>query len=1629
MATQIGTLLIEMSANVARLQKDMDDAKSVVGSAMGHVKDSVESAKKAIVGMGMGMAAAFTIDAFRSGINSAIDSMAELEKAAQKAGVSVESLSGLKSIAKLSGTGLDEAAAGLQKLAKAMDLAAEGGEKQRAAFAKLGVEYQNSDKTLRESSGTLLDVAKALDKMESGTQRVALAQEILGKSGANLLPFLMDMADIGELVGKTTTEMAAMAYAYEKQLVKLEARKKTLYMTIAKELLPVYVDFNDMLLKSSNLMMMANDKAKGLAEQNYLQEWARAGATAVAMMLDMFDGVGRVVMIIGKAIGALAAQMAALASGNFQGALAIAEAYDSERKAIWDNYTALKNTSALQDEFAKRDAGGKTVKGRPGNGDPVVNPDGNTTAQKISEYEKLTKVINEKLAAEQAEYEGGVALTESQKFALKIMTDLRDGTLKLTDSQKENVASLIDQYLTIDKANNAKKEQIKWAAEWRAAQGRETKSLADQIRKESDHIETLGLTKAQQDALAASKTDLLAIAKDEEAQTLTNAAAYAGPLRDAYIDAANAASAQAEQLRELANLKRQSAGKEIAVQQAKESTDAWKKFGDDIERALTDSLFRSFESGKGFGQTFVDSLKATLQSAALKLVIQYTVNGAGSIVGAAANALFGTSFGSGGSGGGGTDYGSLASIGSTAWNMYQGGTGGVAGYGVSALGSLTGNGTVQAYGAGMQMTATQAANAAALYTQAANAATTASTNLTLAATAAEAEGQVALATYLKSQAAEKVVEAGAMETTGTGLTSGSSAAGTVAWVAAIVMAMKMSSDAWKAGVRWDGTYDFTNDPIKGGPSGPHHERQNQVASAIFGKDFANSEFFATVSGNALSQLVHNMAWGGAITTGVPDMRGRFSESGNGFTNGQTGQEITEHGGWFTSTKRWWEWKDISPELDKQMDIMYLSISNALLSIGDLFSDNTMLDKIKSFSIDIRLASNDSTLTTVAEQLTEAMGNLFFPSVQALRHAASTDGKTAAESWSDALGRIITETQAVSRIFDLLGKSLVDSFGPNKADSILKASDNLVTLFGSVDNLNSSFGSYYSNFYTGSEQTAQAWKDMGKAFDLMGIAMPTTREGFRALVDGLDLTTLSGQITFKGLMDLQSGFSALTPAMDSASTAVEKLTITAQQMESATATLSKYLTPGQQRANSLAAIKSTAASNGVTLDDASMDNLSRATVADFATYVQAVSKDTTEAGKKMFVALAAIAPLFETLAKNSPAISALNTSIKSLQATADGIITTYGDVVSAMKEINPPVKTLVETWRDSKSKLAGLQSTFDAFFGTSVVNADKLLSTLTTQRAIFATGAQTADANAENMRVSAMTPEQRANFWKAKEGQLWAGLGNADDKGAEINKIMTAYSNRRTAELELLTSRQNALNDTTKTGLNDQLTTWQTTLSVIQRSKSLVKEIDQYIGSLAFGDLTALGYTDQLSAASSLYGTTLGGARAGDVDAMGNLTGNASAYLQEARDYYGAGTTDYANIYNQVVGEIGALGGSLTTDTTAAESEITTLTKAISGLTNTLPEDISRAFSNETADGYEAISDALTAGKNYTETKLAEQNGLLKTQITLLQAVIDGQQAQIAQQEGNHGQVLIELGQQTARLNTIESNGTLAVTAP
>ena len=167
----------------------------------------------------------------------------EMGKAAQRVGLQVEELSRLAYAADLSGLSLAQLEQGLVNLSRQMVNNSE-------SIEALGIDLRDADGNLRATEEVLFDVADALAAVPEGAERTALAMELFGRSGAQLLPMLAGGAEglrgmteeakrLGREISGATAEAAS---EFHDNLARLRSTVSGLWAQIAEELAPILAE-------------------------------------------------------------------------------------------------------------------------------------------------------------------------------------------------------------------------------------------------------------------------------------------------------------------------------------------------------------------------------------------------------------------------------------------------------------------------------------------------------------------------------------------------------------------------------------------------------------------------------------------------------------------------------------------------------------------------------------------------------------------------------------------------------------------------------------------------------------------------------------------------------------------------------------------------------------------------------------------------------------------------------------------------------------------------------------------------------------------------------------------------------------------------------------------------------------------------------------------------------------------------------------------------------------------------------------------------------------------------------------------------------------------------------------------
>jgi hypothetical protein len=345
-----------MAADLAATASLVITAKDQTAEAFAGVKRGIGDLKGALTGIHaqiVALGGALGVGLFARAIKDAIDYADQLDDLAQKTGISVEALGGLGYAAKQEGIGLEGLAKGAQKLSVLMAEAAAGTDRAQGVFASMGIAVSKSDGSLAELDDTLIAVADRFASYADGPAKAALAQELFGKTGADLIPFLnlggeklREMVEEYKKYGGVSTETAQRAGAFNDTLEKIRLMSGAFMRTLAAELLPVLQVF-------ANLLVELKSKGGDFSG-------------SVSVIVNVVKGLGIIVVgvvtafqALGRVIGAVAAAMVQFAEGNYSRAwetmkAGAIDAVDTVKKGIddaakiWNSSTASMAASSAK---------------------------------------------------------------------------------------------------------------------------------------------------------------------------------------------------------------------------------------------------------------------------------------------------------------------------------------------------------------------------------------------------------------------------------------------------------------------------------------------------------------------------------------------------------------------------------------------------------------------------------------------------------------------------------------------------------------------------------------------------------------------------------------------------------------------------------------------------------------------------------------------------------------------------------------------------------------------------------------------------------------------------------------------------------------------------------------------------------------------------------------------------------------------------------------------------------------------------------------------------------------------------------------------------------------------------------
>lgn len=699
---------------VAAKLGDLDSASAKVGDAF----KTLGMATLAAVGIG-------SVAAIKNMVTGFIDAAEGLKDLGIKTGATVESLSAFARIGKLTGTTADTIGQAMNRLAKNMAGSTEESKGAAQALKALGLDF-NTFSAMRPED-KMVALARALNQFEDGSSKSAAAMALMGKSGAELLPFMRDLGNAGELVASVTTEQAEAADLFNDAMTISAQRTDDMKRALALGLLPSLITLHDLSQTVGNLVRqyLAGGAATASGEFDIMRLSIRGVGTVLEALIILSSDVAFVFKGMGREIGGIVAQFNALGEGG--------GIFSAEGRAAWTRVGEMIRTDAQKareelDRFQAAVLGStdRVLQQRDALKDHSLSSAENRsemerlgarygmTGQKTLEFKAATDQskqsidqaakagqefliqLDEQLAALNTQISLGRELTKAEEARIKLEEEVRVGKKKLTDQELEAARAKLQE---VD-ALRAQVEQLKASekATLAAASAREKELQAliqsnDKLQDEITAQDAANLTALT----GVDYTGKLTIAKLRNAAATADRNALLAMERQENDELADQYRQQAEALRRLADAKEEG----IHIQSAKEANAEWKKVTDSINDGLTDALMRAFESGRGF----FDAFKQTLVNAFKSMVLQPTIRAILAPVGSAVGSIFGMGNAmAGGADASGASIGSsIGSLMSGGMNLLTGGVGNMMGLNIvnSSLGQTLGLSSAQNIGGNM----------------------------------------------------------------------------------------------------------------------------------------------------------------------------------------------------------------------------------------------------------------------------------------------------------------------------------------------------------------------------------------------------------------------------------------------------------------------------------------------------------------------------------------------------------------------------------------------------------------------------------------------------------------------------------------------------------------------------------------------------------------------------------------------------------------------------------------------------------------------------------------------------------------------------------------------------------------
>ncbi len=408
----LATLSIDIVASLAKFEGEMRRATGIVEKSVAGMKGSFAGLGTVFAGNVLASGVTELARSLVSLVPDLVKTAANFQDLEEKTGASAGALASMQTAADVAGISTDQLAGYMVKLTGTLSKTNDETKGAGGALKALGLDIQTFRQLAPEEQ--FQKIAERLALFKDGAGKTAVAVALLGKSGAEALPFFKELAENGPKQF-LTPEQIKLADAYADAQARVRSELKQMAQVAAVSAIPTIIALQEASVDAARELLGLNDSA-GQLDPNRVGSFAREAALSLAALIDVAEKGAQALKLVGTAIGASLAQGAAVARGDIKGAIAITREGLADLKKQGD---AIVNGPSFSDrlkaKFDKNDAQARVA----------LDPEVQRQAARARAAKPQLNFVN----TEEDSGKGGRAAAAAAKAALREAEQVREAEL------------------------------------------------------------------------------------------------------------------------------------------------------------------------------------------------------------------------------------------------------------------------------------------------------------------------------------------------------------------------------------------------------------------------------------------------------------------------------------------------------------------------------------------------------------------------------------------------------------------------------------------------------------------------------------------------------------------------------------------------------------------------------------------------------------------------------------------------------------------------------------------------------------------------------------------------------------------------------------------------------------------------------------------------------------------------------------------------------------------------------------------------------------------------------------------------------------------------------------------------